>query len=65
MFHEQLTDEFAQLPEQLRTGSDDTLARQVHTLKGSAGSVGATRIEAVTKEIDQDFKEARCPVMNL
>ena len=61
MFHEQLSTEFAQLPEQLRNGSDDTLARQVHTLKGSAGSVGATRIEAVTKEIDQNFKAGRVP----
>ena len=61
MFHEQLTDEFAQLPEQLRKGSNDTLARQVHTLKGSAGSVGATRIEGVAKEIDQDFKAGKVP----
>ncbi|XGA79804.1 Hpt domain-containing protein [Halomonas sp. CH40] len=61
MFHEQLSDEFAQLPEQLRQGCDDTLARQVHTLKGSAGSVGATRIEAVAKAIDQDFKAGKVP----
>lgn len=61
MFYEQLTDEFAQLPEQLRKGSDDALARQVHTLKGSAGSVGATRIEAVAKEIDQDLKVGKVP----
>ncbi|MGM0615458.1 MAG: Hpt domain-containing protein [Pseudomonadota bacterium] len=61
MFHEQLTDEFAQLPEQLRKDSGDTLARQVHTLKGSAGSVGATRIEAVAREIDQGFKAGKVP----
>lgn len=61
MFHEQLTDTFSHLPEKLREGSDATLARQVHTLKGSAGSVGATRIEAVAREIDQCLKAGMSP----
>lgn len=61
MFLEQLNDEFAQLPEQLRQSSNELLARQVHTLKGSAGSVGATRIEAVAREMTQAFKAGNVP----
>lgn len=57
MFHEQLVTEFANLPQQLSAPITDETARQVHTLKGSASSVGATQIEAAAKTIDQRIKE--------
>ncbi|MGY4876851.1 Hpt domain-containing protein [Vreelandella aquamarina] len=56
MFLEQLTTEFAHLPNQLRDGSNETLSRKVHTLKGSASSVGAIHIETVVRDIEQHLK---------
>lgn len=59
MFHEQLTTEFAGLPQRLRTDITTDLARQAHTLKGSASSVGATHIAAAAQVIDQQIKEGK------
>lgn len=56
VFHEQLTGEFAALGNALRQGADEQTTRQVHTLKGSAGSVGAKRLEAAAAAIDRQLK---------
>lgn len=56
VFHQQLTGEFAELPGALREASSEVVARQVHTLKGSAGSVGAKRLEAAASAIDREIK---------
>lgn len=55
MFYDQLINEFQTLPERL-SQPDEVVARQVHTLKGSAGSVGASRIEAAASDIDMALK---------
>ena len=55
MFHDQLQNEFQDLPEHLGQ-PDDSLARKVHTLKGSASSVGANRIALAATDIDQTLK---------
>jgi HPt (histidine-containing phosphotransfer) domain-containing protein len=56
MFYRPLTEDFAELPESLRGGLDEAAARQVHSLKGSAGSVGAKRLEASAAVIDRRLK---------
>lgn len=57
MFHEQLTTEFADLPQRLRADITSDVARQAHTLKGSASSVGATHLAMAAQMIDQRIKE--------
>ncbi|WP_075880793.1 Hpt domain-containing protein [Vreelandella massiliensis] len=56
MFHEQLSGEFSELAA-LLAAPDDKVARQVHTLKGSASSVGAHRIEQTAAEVDNTLKK--------
>ncbi|RZU98271.1 Hpt domain-containing protein [Spiribacter vilamensis] len=56
IFHQQLRDHFASLPDSLRGPYDEVVVRQVHSLKGSAGSVGANRIEASAAAIDRRLK---------
>lgn len=55
MFYTQLTGEFHDLASKL-THSDDVIIRQVHTLKGSAGSVGAERVAATAATIESALK---------
>lgn len=62
VFHQQLTNEFAGLPIALREHPDAAVARQVHTLKGPAGSVGAKRLEAATSAIDRELKSGASAV---
>ncbi|AGY92129.1 hypothetical protein SPICUR_05780 [Spiribacter curvatus] len=62
VFHQQITEEFAELPAALRDGRDAPVARQVHTLKGSAGSVGAKRLEAAASAIDRRLKADQWPL---
>ena len=56
IFHQQLRDHCASLPDSLRGPYDETIERQVHSLKGSAASVGAKRIEASAAAIDWRLK---------
>ncbi|GEM_PF-1763692 len=56
VFYQQLTDDFASLPDSLRGPPDEAVARQVHSLKGSAGSVGAKRLEASAAAVDRRLK---------
>lgn len=56
VFLQQLKDDFARLPEALRGHRSEAVARQVHSLKGSAGSVGAKRLEASAAAIDRRLK---------
>ncbi|MCF7935908.1 MAG: PAS domain S-box protein [Synergistales bacterium] len=57
-FREQLEGEFADLPGELERG-DPIAARRAHTLKGTAGTVGAVRTAAAAAEIDAALKEGR------
>lgn len=61
VFYEQLTKRFATLPNQLSNGPDDGVARQIHTLKGSANAVGATRLAAISTQIDSLLKAGELP----
>lgn len=61
MFHAQLKEQFATLPDQLSNSSYDSVARQVHTLKGSATALGATRLAATSAEIDSLLKSGEVP----
>lgn len=56
VFYQQLTGEFAGLPMALRERHSEAVSRQVHTLKGSAGSVGAKRLEAAASAVDRELK---------
>ena len=56
VFHQQLREDFAALPDHLRGEPDEAVARQVHSLKGSAGSVGAKRLEASATAVDRRLK---------
>lgn len=61
VFHDQLNQEFSNLAKQLQHAMDDDLARQIHTLKGSAASLGASRIEAAAREADTALRAGSPP----
>ncbi len=53
-FAEQCRDEAQSMPAALAAGDRATLARQLHTLKGSAAGVGATAIQALASALESD-----------
>lgn len=56
-FNQQLHSEFASMDEHLQGEGNGDGPRLVHTLKGLAGTVGASRLAAAAKSIDHAFKK--------
>ncbi len=55
-FRAQLAGELGSLPETLEAGGDTHAWRLAHTLKSTAGTVGASRLSAAAEQIDHAFK---------
>ncbi|WP_369665458.1 response regulator [Thioalkalicoccus limnaeus] len=59
LFRDQLAGDASSIIARIEDGDHQTAQRLVHTLKGSAGVVGATRLEAITTRIGRAFEAGK------
>jgi HPt (histidine-containing phosphotransfer) domain-containing protein len=57
IFLDDVPKQMGALKEALDTGDADTVRHQAHTLKGSAGHVGATSMQVVVREMEKAGQE--------
>jgi polar amino acid transport system substrate-binding protein len=59
MFHQNQAESAALIRQALRQGDQETAARTAHSLKGAAGTLGATGLQAQSQALEQDIKQGR------